>query len=77
MVIKPQTPNLITVTYRNSDPIEAKNVVQALLTVFAENSTGGNRKEMENAKRFLDQQIQTYENQLRAAEQRRAEFHEK
>jgi polysaccharide chain length determinant protein (PEP-CTERM system associated) len=32
---------------------------------------------MDNAKRFLNQQIQTYEQQLRAAEQRRAEFHEK
>lgn len=75
--IKPQTETLLTITYRNHNPAVAKNIVQALLTVFAENSTGGNRKEMENAKRFLDQQIQTYETQLRAAEQRRAEFHEK
>jgi polysaccharide chain length determinant protein (PEP-CTERM system associated) len=77
IVIDPQTPNLIRIAYRNTDPVVAKNVVQALLTVFAENSTGGNRKEMENAKHFLDQQIQSYETQLRAAEQRRAEFHEK
>jgi polysaccharide chain length determinant protein (PEP-CTERM system associated) len=75
--LKPQTANLFTISYQNPDPVVAKNVVQALLTVFAENSTGGNRKEMENAKRFLDQQIQTYETQLHAAEQRRAEFHEK
>ncbi len=77
VVITPQTANLMRITYRNPDPVVAKNVVQALLTVFAENSTGGNRKEMENAKRFLDQQIQNYETQLRAAEQRRAEFHQK
>ncbi len=51
--------------------------MQALLTVFAETTTGGNRREMENAKRFLDQQIETYATQLRAAEQRRAEFREK
>jgi len=75
--ITPQTSNLITITYRDQVPAVAKNVVQALLTVFAENSTGGNRKEMENAKRFLEQQIQSYESQLRAAEKRRAEFHEK
>ncbi len=75
--IKPQTANLMTITYRDRNPVVAKNVVQALLTVFAENSTGSNRKEMENAKRFLDQQIQTYENQLRAAEKRMAEFHKK
>jgi polysaccharide chain length determinant protein (PEP-CTERM system associated) len=77
VVITPQTANLMTLTYRDKIPAVAKNVVQALLTVFAENSTGSNRKEMENAKRFLDQQIQAYEGQLRAAEKRRAEFHEK
>ena len=77
VLIKAQTSNLITVSYQNTDPSIAKNVVQAFLTVFAENSAGGNRKEVENAKRFLDQQIQTYEAQLRAAEQRRAEFREK
>ena len=75
--ITPQTANLITITYRDQVPVVAKNVVQALLTVFAENSTGSNRKEMENAKRFVDQQIQAYEGQLRAAEKRRAEFREK
>ena len=65
------------ITYQNSNPTVAKDVVQALLTVFAETTTGGNRREMENAKRFLDQQIETYATQLRAAEQRRAEFREK
>ena len=75
--IKPQTANLVTITYRDQDPVVAKNIVQALLTVFAENSTGGNRKEMENAKRFLDQQIQVYEGQLRAAEKRLAEARQK
>jgi polysaccharide chain length determinant protein (PEP-CTERM system associated) len=77
VVIKSQTSNLITITYRNIDPVVAKNVVNALLTVFSENSTGTNRGEMENAKRFLNLQIQAYEAQLRAAEKRRAEFHEK
>lgn len=75
--IKTQTANLITITYRNKDPKVAKNVVQALLTVFSENSTGSNRSEMDNAKRFINQEIQSYESQLRAAEKRRAAFHEK
>ena len=72
-----QGPNLVKITYQNSNPTVARDVVQALLTVFAETTTGGNRREMENAKRFLDQQIETYATQLRAAEQRRAEFREK
>src|SRR3954463_14349854 len=72
-----QGPNLVKITYRNANPTVAKDVVQGLLTVFAENTTGGNRREMENAKRFLDQQIETYAVQIRAAEQRRAEVREK
>jgi len=77
ITIKLQGSNLIMLSYRNVDPLVAKNVVNAVLTVFAENSTGGNRGEMDNAKKFLDSQIQDYETQLRAAEKRRAEFHEK
>ena len=65
------------ITYQNSNPMVAKDVVQSLLTVFAETTTGSNRRDMDNAKRFLDQQIETYATQLRAAEQRRAEFREK
>jgi len=72
-----QGPNLVVITYQNSNPTVARDVVQALLTIFAETTTGGNRREMENAKRFLDQQIETYEAQLRASEQRLAEFREK
>jgi len=72
-----QGPNLVKITYQNSNPTVARDVVQALLTVFAESTTGGNRREMENAKRFIDQQIETYATQLRSAELRRAEFREK
>src|SRR5262249_2310299 len=35
VAIRPQTANLMTITYRDSDPVAAKNVVQALVTVFA------------------------------------------
>src|SRR3954465_5955487 len=77
LTLTSQGPNLVKITYQNSNPTVAKDVVQGLLTVFAENTTSGNRREMENAKRFLDQQIEIYAVQIRAAEQRRAEFREK
>jgi hypothetical protein len=48
--------------------------VQTLLTIFVEAATGSNRSDMENARRFLERQIQSYEQQLRAAEKRRADF---
>src|ERR1044072_235680 len=63
-----QGPNLFNITYQTPNPTIAKDVVQGLLTIFAENTTGGNRREMENAKRFLDQQIQNYAAQRGAAE---------
>ncbi|WP_428493286.1 XrtA system polysaccharide chain length determinant [Rhodopila sp.] len=72
--VNPQTRNLFTITYRDKSPKLAHDVVQSLLTIFVESATGGSRADMENARRFLEQQIKSYEQQLRAAEQRRADF---
>ena len=69
-----QTRNLFTISYRNSNPKLAYDVVQTLLTIFIESATGGNRADMDNARRFLEHQISSYEQQLRAAERRRADF---
>lgn len=72
--VTPQTRNLFTITYRDRSPKLAHDVVQTLLTIFVESATGGSRTDMENARRFLERQIQSYEQQLRAAEKRRADF---
>jgi polysaccharide chain length determinant protein (PEP-CTERM system associated) len=72
--VKPQTKTLFTIEYRNSSPTIAYKVVQTLLDIFIEKATGSNRDDMENARRFLDRQIASYEVQLRGAERRRAEF---
>ena len=75
--ITPQTRNLFTITYRNTNPKLAFDVVQTILTTFIESKTGNNRSEMENAGLFLQQQIGAYERQLRDAEKKRAEFRAK
>jgi polysaccharide chain length determinant protein (PEP-CTERM system associated) len=75
--VKPQTRNLFTITYRDKSPKLAHDVVQTLLSIFVESATGTNRVDMENAKRFLEHQISSYEQQLRAAERRRADFRTK
>jgi len=75
--IVPQTRTLFTITYRSRDPKLAHDVVQTLLTIFIERATGANRSDMENARRFLESQIASYERQLRAAEQRRADFRQR
>lgn len=72
--VVPQTRNLFTITYRDRSPKLAHDVVQTLLTIFIESATGSSRADMENARRFLERQIQSYEQQLRAAEKRRADF---
>ena len=72
--VTPQTKNLFTIGYRDRSPKLAQDVVQTLLTIFVESATGTNRADMENARRFLERQIQSYEQQLRAAEKRRADF---
>lgn len=69
--------NLFTVSYRNSNPKLAHDVVAGLVNIFMEEANASNRSDMQNAQKFLNQQIASYEVQLRAAEQRRADFRRK
>jgi polysaccharide chain length determinant protein (PEP-CTERM system associated) len=69
--------NVFSIQYSDPHPKLARDVVQTLLTIFIDNATGGNRREMENARIFLEHQISSYEQQLRSSEQRRAEFRAK
>ena len=72
--ITPQTRNLFTISYRNKSPQLAYDVVRTMLTTFVESKTGNNRADLESAGKFLNQQINQYEQQLRDAERKRAEF---
>jgi polysaccharide chain length determinant protein (PEP-CTERM system associated) len=72
-----QGSNLFSISYEDSNAVEGKNIVQAVLTVFSETTAGTSRSDMDNARRFLEEQIASYEKQLRAAEARRAQFREK
>jgi len=75
--ITPQSRNLFTISYIDVEPKLAYDVVQKLITIFIESATGSNRSEMDNAQRFLVQQIASYEAKLREAEKRRADFRAK
>ena len=66
--------NLYTITYRHTNPAEAKRVVQALLSMFVESGIGDKRKGSDAARRFIDEQIAVYEAKLREAENRVKEF---
>ncbi len=75
--ITPQTRNLFTISYRNTHPKLAYDVVQTVLAIFVESKAGTNRSDMENARQFLDQQIGNYERKLRQMEAQRAAFNAK
>jgi polysaccharide chain length determinant protein (PEP-CTERM system associated) len=75
--VTPITANLLALSYRDGNPVTAKNIVQSLLTIFAEKMAGSSRADMDNAQRFLDGEIASYRDQLRAAEKRRSDLAEK
>jgi polysaccharide chain length determinant protein (PEP-CTERM system associated) len=66
--------NLYTLAYRDENPQRAHAVVQALQTIFVESALGDTRVDTDMAQRFIEQQIQEYEQRLEAAEHRLAQF---
>jgi polysaccharide chain length determinant protein (PEP-CTERM system associated) len=75
--IRSQAKNLFQIVYRDPSPRLAKEVVQALLTIFQEGNVGAGRTAMDNAQKFLRDQLGTYERQLQESEKRRADFRAK
>lgn len=66
--------NLFVIAYEDTKPENARNVVQSLMTIFVEGSLGDKRKDADTARRFLDEQIKTYEQKLVQAENSLKEF---
>ncbi len=60
--------DMYTISYENKNPVLARKVVQALLTIFVENGLGNSRKDITSSQNFIDDQIKQYEKKLEAAE---------
>lgn len=66
--------NLYTITYTDKDPEMSYNVVQTLLSRFVSSTLQDDREDKDAARRFLNAQIDEYEERLSSAEQQLADF---
>lgn len=66
--------NLFSISVVDPDPKVAKKVVQAVLTLFVEQSLGDTREDSDSAQKFLEQQIKEHELRLVAAEQAKEDY---
>ena len=66
--------NLFMLSYADTRPERAQRVVQSLLSLFVESGLGNKRQDADAARRFIEEQIQTYEQKLTEAENRVKEF---
>jgi polysaccharide chain length determinant protein (PEP-CTERM system associated) len=62
------------IDYQDSDRARSLRVVEVLLNTLVEQTLGGKRQGAETAQKFLEERIHDYEQRLRAAEDRLAEF---
>jgi polysaccharide chain length determinant protein (PEP-CTERM system associated) len=66
--------NIYGLAYRDSNPDQAKKVIQSLVSIFVESSLGNTRQDSDSAKRFIDEQIKGYVAKLEEAETRLKAF---
>ena len=65
---------IFAIKFESEDAQNAKDVVQAVLTVFSEQTQRSNLSDVDSAQRFLDNQIREYEQRLRNAERAKENF---
>jgi polysaccharide chain length determinant protein (PEP-CTERM system associated) len=69
--------NLYTISYQDANGELAKKVVQSLLTIFVETSLGKTRQDISSSQRFIEEQLQQYQQKLNDAENALKEFKQK
>lgn len=69
--------NLYTISYQDASGDLAKKVVQSLLTIFVETSLGKTRQDISSSARFIEEQLQQYQQKLNDADNALKEFKQK
>jgi polysaccharide chain length determinant protein (PEP-CTERM system associated) len=69
--------NLYTISFQDANGELAKKVVQSLLTIFVETSLGKTRQDISSSQRFIEEQLQQYQQKLTDAENALKEFKQK
>ena len=66
--------NVFSFSYRDTDSVRARLVVEKLVSLFVESDLGAKARDTESARSFIDQQVKTYEARLAEAESRLKDF---
>jgi len=69
--------NLYTISYQDANADLAKKIVQSLLTIFVETSLGKTRQDISSSQRFIEEQLQQYQQKLTDSENALKEFKQK
>lgn len=66
--------NLFLISYRDVDPGRARRVVESMVNLFVDSGLDSKRRDSQEASKFIDEQIRSYEVKLVEAENRMKEF---
>ena len=74
ITIKTEGASLFQISYEHQNPRLTQRVVDSILQIFVEQNLGHSQQDVEEARNFIDRQIDDYEAKLRQAEIEVAEF---
>lgn len=72
--VEPMGKNLYAISYRDADAQRAQRLVQGLVELFVDSGVGEKRRDSEEARRFIDEEIRVLEGKLAESENRLKEF---
>ena len=68
------TKNYYAFGYTDNKSAYAESVAQTLLSILVDSNIGNKRRDLEGARSFIDQKVTEYEDRLREADKRRADY---